>query len=204
MDLGRLTHADVLRAWRAPLVLAVVLVAVQWSGAVVGTALPYDRAAILVGGEYGRLVTGHLYHHDVAHLTWNLAGLALVAWLFVRDYTTGQWCAILAVSTVAVDLGFLVLQPRLEWYVGFSGVLHGLMAAGLVRWWWRYRDPVTLLVSAAFVLKLGWEHLYGALPFTAATLTIPVIHAAHTYGAVGGVVAAVAIGLRQPRVAASL
>lgn len=204
MDLGRLTHADTRQLWRAPVVLAVVLVAVQWFGTVARDALPYDRVAILAGGEYGRLVTGHLYHHDLAHLGWNLAGLALVAWLFVREYTTGQWCAILAVSTVVVDLGFLVLEPQLAWYVGFSGVLHGLMAAGLVRWWWRYRDPVTLLVSVAFALKLGWEHLFGALPFTEATMSIPVIHAAHTYGAVGGTLAAVAIGLRQPRVAPSL
>lgn len=204
MELGRLFHADMRRLWGATLVLALVLVAMQWSGTVVPDALPYDRDAILHGGEYVRLVTGHLYHHDLAHLGWNLAGLALVAWLFVREYTTGQWLAILAVSTVAVDLGFLLLQPQLEWYVGFSGVLHGLAAAGLVRWWWRYRDPVTGIVSLVFALKLGWEHFFGALPFTSATLAIPVIHASHTYGAVGGALAALAIGLQKPRAAPSL
>jgi rhomboid family GlyGly-CTERM serine protease len=203
LDLGRLAQADA-RAWRAPLALAAVLVAVQWLGAVVRDALPYERAAILYGGEYGRLVTGHLYHYDGVHLAWNLAGLALVAWLFVREYTTRQWCAILVVSTAAVDLGFLVFEPQLTWYVGFSGVLHGLMAAGLVRWWQRHRDPVTLLVSVLFALKLAWEHVFGALPFTAATLAIPVIHAAHTYGAIGGAVAAAWIGWRQPRPVPSL
>jgi rhomboid family GlyGly-CTERM serine protease len=204
MDLARLGHVD-LGTWRAPLGLAALLVLVQWSGTVlVGTTLRYDRAAIVAGGEWYRLVSGHLYHHDATHLAWNLAGLALVAWLFVREYTPRQWLVILVVSTVAVDLGFLVLEPQLAWYVGFSGVLHGLAAAGLVRWWVRYRDAMTLVASAVLAGKLGWEHAVGALPFTAETLSIPVVHAAHTYGAVGGAVAAWLLGLRLPRPASSL
>ena len=192
MNLGRfsqLTQLDA-RAWRAPLVLALVLVAVQALGMLAREALPYDRAAILAGGEYWRLVTAHLFHHDLTHLAWNLAGLALVAWLFASEFDLRGWIAILIASTVAVDLGFLVLEPQLEWYVGFSGVLHGLMAAGLCAWLWRKPDALTALVAVLFALKLGWEHLMGALPFTASTLAIAVIHEAHTYGAVGGAAAA--------------
>ena len=204
MDLARLGHADV-RAWRAPLGLAVLLVLVQWSGTFLSAAaLRYDRDAILAGGEWYRLLAGHLYHHDATHLAWNLAGLALVAWLFVREYTPGQWLVILLGSTAAVDLGFLVLEPQLAWYVGFSGVLHGLAAAGLVRWWMRHRDAVTLIASAVFALKLGWEHTMGPLPFTSQTLAIPVVHAAHTYGAVGGAVTAWLLAARGPRPAPSL
>jgi rhomboid family GlyGly-CTERM serine protease len=204
MDLARLGHAD-LSTWRAPLGLAALLVLVQWSGTVLsGTTLRYDREAIVTGGEWYRLVSGHLYHYDATHLGWNLAGVALVAWLFVREYTLGQWLVILVVSTVAVDVGFLVFEPQLAWYVGFSGVLHGLAAAGLVRWWVRYRDAMTLVASAVFAGKLGWEHTVGPLPFTAETLAIPVVHAAHTYGAVGGAVTAWLLGLRQPRPAPSL
>jgi rhomboid family GlyGly-CTERM serine protease len=204
MDLARLGHADV-RAWRAPLGLAVLLVLVQVSGTLSsGTTLRYDREAIVAGGEWYRLVSGHLYHYDSTHLAWNLAGLALVAWLFVREYAPVQWLAILLGSTVAVDLGFLVFEPQLAWYVGFSGVLHGLAAAGLVSWWRRYRDAMTLVASAVLALKLGWEHAVGALPFTSGTLSIPVVHAAHTYGAIGGVVAGWLLGLRRPRPAPSL
>ena len=204
MDFARLGHADV-RAWRAPLGLAVLLLLVQWSGTFLSAGtLRYDRAAIVAGGEWYRLVSGHLYHHDATHLGWNLAGLALVAWLFVREYMPGQWLAILVGSTVAVDVGFLILEPQLTWYVGFSGVLHGLAAAGLVSWWMRYRDAMTLIASAVFALKLGWEHTVGALPFTAETLSIPVVHAAHTYGAVGGAVTAWLLSARRPRPAPSL
>jgi rhomboid family GlyGly-CTERM serine protease len=204
MDLGRLsqlTQFDA-RAWRAPLLLALALAATQVIGTVAGQALPYHRTAILVGGEYWRLVTAHFIHYDLTHLAWNLAGLALVAWLFARDFPVRGWIAILVASTIAVDLGFLVLEPHLEWYVGFSGVLHGLMAAGLCVWLWRRPDPVTALVAALFALKLGWEQWRGALPFTASTLAIPVIHEAHTYGAIGGAVAALWILWRQQSAAA--
>ena len=49
------------------------------------------------------------------------------------------------------------------------------MAAGLGAWLWRKPDAVTALVAVLFGLKLGWEQLSGALPFTSSTLAIPVI-----------------------------
>ena len=199
MNLGRfsqLTQLDA-RAWRAPLVLALVLVAVQVLGMPAWEALPYDRAAILADGEYWRLVTAHVFHYDLTHLAWNLEGLALVAWLFASEFDLRGWIAILIAATVAVDLGFLLLEPQLEWYVGFSGVLHGLMAAGLCAWLWRKPDALTALVAILFALKLGWEHVMGALPFTASTLAIAVIHEAHSYGAIGGAAVAVWILWRR-------
>ena len=189
MNLGRLSQVHA-REWRAPLVLALVLVAFQVLGAPVWTTLRYERAAVCAG-QVWRLATAHLTHVDTVHLAWNLAGLALVAWLFAREFGVREWILILTASTIAVDLGFLVFEPQLEWYVGFSGVLHGLMAAGLCAWLLRSRDGLTMLVAGLFALKLGWEHFAGALPFTASTLTVPVIHTAHTYGAVGGAAAAI-------------
>jgi rhomboid family GlyGly-CTERM serine protease len=209
MNLGRLSQLARMTqlsasAWRAPVALVLALAAVQWLGTAARDALPYDRAAILDGGEYTRLVTAHFIHYDLAHLAWNLAGVALVAWLFAREFDLRGWIVILVASTVAVDAGFLVLEPQLEWYVGFSGVLHGLMAAGLCAWIWRTPDAITVLVAVLFALKLGWEHLMGPLPFTASTLAVPVIHQAHTYGAIGGAAAALWLLWRQRRAAAPL
>jgi rhomboid family GlyGly-CTERM serine protease len=206
LNLGRLSQLLQLdaRAWRAPLAFAAVLAVLQglhlaWPG-----ALPYDRAAILAGGQYLRLITGHFVHYDLAHLGWNLAGLALVAWLFAREYTLRGWLLILVASTVAVDLGFLVFEPQLAWYVGFSGVLHGLMAAGLCAWLRRAPDAITALVAVLFACKLGWEHWFGPLPFTSSTLGLPVIHAAHSYGAIGGTVAALWLQWRRRAAVAPL
>jgi rhomboid family GlyGly-CTERM serine protease len=127
----------------------------------------------------------------------------IVGFLFTREYTARQWLGILLASLAAIDAGFLLLEPELEWYVGFSGVLHGLMAAGLVAWLRSTRDPVTWFVTVLFAAKLAWEHYAGALPFTAGSLSLPVVHEAHTYGAVGGLAAALWL-VRQARRPASL
>jgi len=156
-----------------------------------------------MGGEAWRLVTGHLVHADLRHLGWNVLGVLIVWGLFARDYTERQWMLILAASTVSTSLGFLLLEPDLEWYVGFSGVLHGCMAAGLVAWLRAVRDPATWIVTALFVAKLAWEHVVGALPFTAGSISLPVVHEAHTYGALGGLAAGLLLR-RTPARPASL
>jgi rhomboid family GlyGly-CTERM serine protease len=182
----------------APAALVVVLLGVFLAGPGAIHVLRYERAAVLAG-EAWRLVTGHLVHADAAHLAWNLLGVGIVAVLFARDYSPRHWLVIAAASVVAIDAGFVLLEPQLEWYVGFSGVLHGLMAAGLVAWLRGTRDPFAWLVTALFAAKLAWEHWAGPLPFTAESLSLPVVHQAHTYGAVGGALAALWLAYRSPR-----
>lgn len=176
-------------AWIVPAVLAALLIALHAAGPGVTEALRYDREAIQAG-EAWRLVTGHLVHADLPHLAWNVAGLLLVWFLFAREYTVGQWLVVLLASTLAIDIGFLFFERDLGWYVGFSGVLHGTMAAGLVAWLRSARDRLTVLVGTLFVAKLVWEHLHGALPLTGGSISVPVIHDAHTYGAIGAALVA--------------
>lgn len=201
MGLQRLTSLRGADA-RWPAVLVMLLVVIHLAAAASLEHWRYDRTAIL-GGDAWRLVSGHLVHADAAHLGWNVLGVALVALLFARDYRPLQWLVVLLASLLAANLGFLLLEPQLEWYVGFSGVLHGLMAAGLVAWLRHSRDPVTWLVTGVFAAKLAWEHFAGPLPFTSGSLTLPVVHEAHTYGAVGGLLAALWLA-RQPAAPASL
>lgn len=186
----------------APLTLVAVLLAAH--GLASGTLgrWRYERDGVLAG-ECWRLVTGHFVHADAVHLGWNALGVSIVALLFAGDYSWRQWLVVLLVSTAAVDLGFLLLEPQLAWYLGFSGVLHGLMAAGLVAWLHGSRDALTWIVATLFAAKLAWEHFAGALPFTAASLALPVVHQAHSYGAIGGVLAG-AWFARRPAHAASL
>ena len=181
-----------------PVALVVILLAFHGLGAGALPVLRYERSAVLAG-EAWRLLTGHLVHADLVHLGWNVLGVVIVAFLFARDYSWRQWLVILLVSTATTDLGFLLLEPQLEWYVGFSGVLHGLMAAGLVGWLRTSRDAVTWIVTGLFAAKLAWEHFAGPLPFTAASLDLPVIHEAHTYGAIGGGLAGLWLTRRTPR-----
>jgi rhomboid family GlyGly-CTERM serine protease len=194
--LERLAGHD-FRNWLLPGVLAALLVALFAAGPHALAVLRYERAAVL-GGEAWRLVTAHLVHFDRAHLAWNLAGLALVWLLFAQSFHPRGWLLILIASTAAIDLGFLCFERRLEWYVGFSGVLHGCMAAGLIAWLRTERDAWTALVAALFVAKLVWEHAAGPLPFTASTMSLPVVYQAHTYGAIGGAIAGLWLAARRP------
>ena len=175
----------------------VALVTGLWlAGPEVTAALRYERAAVL-DGQWWRLVTGHLVHADAAHLAWNLAGAALVWWLFGAEYGRLEWLVIVLASAAAIDIAFLGWMPGLDWYVGLSGVLHGCMAAGLAAWLARAHDPLVLLVAILFAAKLVFEHWQGPLPFTAGTLALPVIVEAHSYGAIGGLAAALAVRARR-------
>ncbi len=191
-----------LARWSCPALVIAVLVVFHIAGSGHHELLRYDRAAVL-HGEAWRLVTGHLVHADLAHLGWNLLGVLIVGFLFAGDYSGRLWLLVLMASTLSTGLGFLLLEPALAWYVGFSGVLHGCMAAGLVAWLRGPRDVFTWIVTALFAAKLAWEHFAGPLPFTSSSLSLPVVHEAHTYGAVGGLLAGLALAVR-PRRRASL
>jgi len=158
-------------------------------------AMRYERAGVLAG-DYWRLMTGHLVHGGLAHLLLNMAGLGLIAALFSRDYTLRQWLIVLLLSAMAIDTGFVLFEPQLQWYVGLSGVLHGALAAGAVAWWRHESKPLALALTVGLIGKLAWEQWQGALPLSG---DMPVIVDAHLYGAIGGLVGAFGIYLSRQR-----
>jgi rhomboid family GlyGly-CTERM serine protease len=171
-------------AWLLGLICAIVVL-LSLTGETVTLALRYERAAVL-RGEYWRLLTAHLVHGSLRHLLLNLAGLGLIATLFARDFRPLEWLWIGLASTLAIDIGFVFFEPQLDWYVGLSGVLHGLLAAGAVAWWRTEPKPLALALSLILVGKLAWEQTRGALPLSG---DLPVVVNAHLYGAIGGVIA---------------
>ena len=180
-------------SWFLGLLTAVLVL--SWAGdEPLRLALRYERTAAL-GGEYWRLLTGHFVHGTTAHLLLNLAGLAVVAALFARDYSLGGWLLILGVSIAAIDIGFVFYEPQLQWYVGFSGVLHGALAAGAIAWIRHESRQLALGLLVVLVGKLAWEQWRGALPLSG---DMPVIVDAHLYGAIGGALAAGILWLRRP------
>lgn len=146
-------------------------------------ALRYDRAAI-ADGEAWRFLTAHFVHLDTRHALLNAAGLVLLWTLFARAWRPWQWLVATLASMLAIALGFWFLQPGLRWYVGASGVLHGLFACGCVAMI-RDGERAGYVAGAVLVAKLAWEHWHGPLPLEDG----PVITAAHLYGAFGGALA---------------
>lgn len=157
--------------------------------------LRYERVAILEG-EYWRLLSGHFVHGTFQHLLLNIGGLFVIAALFARAYSLCGWVWVLLLSVAAIDAGFVLYEPQLEWYVGFSGVLHGAIAAGAIAWWKTESRLFAWGLSLFLIGKLVWEQYHGALPLAG---ELPVVVDAHLYGALGGAVAASIIWLsRQP------
>jgi rhomboid family GlyGly-CTERM serine protease len=156
--------------------------------------LRYQRNA-LATGEWWRLLTGHLVHLGLEHAVLNALGLALLWMLFARDYSPRAWLLIVVSSIAAIDLGLWIGDSTVLWYVGSSGALHGVLAAGALAHL-RRRDPEGWLLAGLLVGKLAYEQWIGALPFlTGATVVVD----AHLYGAFGGLVAATALGfLAEP------
>ena len=175
--------------WLVGLVAA-VSVLIACGGEPVRLALRYERLAVLGHAQVWRLITGHFVHASPAHLLLNMAGLGLVAALFPRDYSIRQWLIVLAASIAAIDIGFVLFEPQLEWYVGLSGVLHGVLAAGAIAWWRHESRSLALALTTLLLGKLGWEQWRGALPFSG---DMSVIVDAHLYGAIGGAVAGLLI-----------
>jgi rhomboid family GlyGly-CTERM serine protease len=169
----------------ALLAVCAALLLPELAGEAGRAALRYDRAG-LEAGELWRLVTAHIVHLDLEHAALNVLGLVMMWALFARDFTLRQWLLVLGASLVAIDLGLWVFDPEVRWYVGSSGVLHGVMAAGTLAH--LRRGDLDGWILAAFILgKLAYEQWTGALPFEG---TAAVVVNSHLYGVIGGSAAA--------------
>ncbi|WP_455200495.1 rhombosortase [Kaarinaea lacus] len=169
-----------------PILIAIVVTFIGLFGSDVTLWLRYDRNAIL-SGEIWRIFTGHLAHLTWTHLFMNLLGLALVWGLFDRHLPAKRWLHATLFAGFGISLLLMVVDPHLRWYVGLSGVLHGMFIVGCLydmktgRW-----DSKLLL--ALIIAKLLWEQLVGPLPGSEKTAGGSVVVDAHLFGAFMGLI----------------
>ncbi len=183
------------QAWLVPGIVLLIALALMLTGDSGREWLRFDRVGI-AAGEVWRLLTGHFVHLGVSHTLLNLAGLVLVWVLVGRTFTWPQWLYVMAGSVAAIDLGLWFGTTQLEWYVGLSGLLHGMLAAGIAAGL-ADRSHEALVLAVVVAGKLAWEQLAGPLPGSEATSGGAVIVDAHLYGVIGG--AAVAAGIIRVR-----
>jgi rhomboid family GlyGly-CTERM serine protease len=143
-------------------------------------SLRYERAAIAAGGWW-RLLSAHVVHLDLHHLALNELGLVLMWSLFAADYDAVDWAIIVLSGALAISSGLWWLSPGVTWYVGASGVLHTIMAAGCAahlaaRSWDRW------ILLGCFCGKLALEQYERFTGHPAPMIVVD----AHLYGAVAG------------------
>ncbi|MCW8196504.1 rhombosortase [Proteobacteria bacterium 005FR1] len=152
--------------------------AIQLAGLDAQQILRYERQPIL-DGEVWRLLTGHLVHLGWAHLLLNVA--ALVFLLFGLGACPPHLSANLIVIAFAVSSGLLIFEPALEWYVGLSGVLHGIAVLVALRLWTADR-LIAAALFAGTAAKIVWEQTTGADADLVRQIGGEVIIDAHLYG----------------------
>ena len=173
--------------WLLPLGFVAAAFVIQLGGDDAREWLRYDR--VWIGqGELWRLVSGHFTHLGWQHLGLNGASLVLIWYLVGRNLPLNTWLLTSLVIVVSIDAAFWTLNQELYWYVGMSGLLHGLLVAGIAARWPRI-DAEAVVLAGLVVLKLGWEQWHGALPGSEVTSGGPVVVDAHLYGAIGGILA---------------
>jgi rhomboid family GlyGly-CTERM serine protease len=202
MGLDKVCRSTNLRhCWMGLGIIGVISLLLELLGDGGRLALAYNRDA-LEAGELWRLLTAHFVHLSLTHVLLNLAGLALVVWIVGHAYSWSQWLFVTFVCVVVIDAGFWFLSPELDWYVGISGLLNGILAAGLVVGI-AGRERESIVLAVIVLAKLTWEQTSGPLPGSESTSGGAVVVIAHIYGAVGGLLSA-ALLWRRVRPAASI
>jgi rhomboid family GlyGly-CTERM serine protease len=149
-------------------------------------ALDYDRDA-LAHYQLWRLLTAHLVHLGWRHAMLNGAGVIVLWALFAREFTPARWVWIGLLAALSIDLSLWLRHPEILWYLGASGVLHGVWAAGACAVY-RRADSLGAALLLLLLVKLIYEQQSGDSLFDRDLRLAP---AAHLAGALGGLIGAV-------------
>jgi len=176
----------------ALLAALLLLLALGATGQTGREMLRYERGA-LANFQWWRLVSAHLVHLSWEHLLLNCAGLVLLWALFAREYSPRRWLWIVTASVVVIDAGLWFFRPGVDWYLGASGVLHGVLAAGAFALY-RRGEAMGAVLLLLLIVKLVYEQQAGTSLFAG---DLPLVPDAHVLGVLGGLTAAL---LPRPRV----
>src|SRR3984957_7364999 len=181
----RSAHCDA--RYGAALIGAVLLLlALSATGSWGREHLQYQREA-LAHYQWWRLISAPLVHLGWRHTLLNCGGLAVLWVLFAREFPARRWLWIVLLATAAIDAGLWFLHPAVEWYLGASGVLHGIWAAGACAMY-RRGEALGAGLLLLLVVKLAYEQQSGASLFEG---DLPLVSAAHQFCGLGGLIGAV-------------
>lgn len=139
------------------------------------------RAPLLFSQPW-RLVTGHLIHLSPLHWLLNAAGLLILWQGILAEVPARLKTAWLLASMPLISLLLWVDAPHVQWYVGLSGALHALWAAGGLYLLCR---PGQRAVGGALLGLLATKLLWPDSPGEH-VLHHPVVGEAHLFGALTG------------------
>jgi rhomboid family GlyGly-CTERM serine protease len=117
--------------------------------------LRFDRE-LIDAGEVWRLFGAHFVHLSTIHMLGNLLAVCLVAYIAGESLNNLTGVLLLLWCVGAVGVGLYFFASDLSYYVGLSGVLHGLLVVSpfISKF---YSRKIAFVFLFAVVLKVAWE-----------------------------------------------
>jgi rhomboid family GlyGly-CTERM serine protease len=173
--------------WLPPAVLMALLLLLGLGGEAVRMALRYDAGAI-AAGEWWRLLTGNLVHLGWWHLFLNEVGLLVLVLLCPERLEWSVWVRRVVLIGLGMSAGLYFFVPSTGWYVGMSGVIHGLFLLGLGRQIVERRDLIAAGCLAYLVGKIAWEMIAGVPVSDESAIGGKVLVESHLYGSLSALI----------------
>ena len=172
--------------WLPPLLLMLLALALGLGGEPVRIALRYDSVAI-GAGQWWRLLTGNYVHLGWWHLFLNELGVIVLVLLCPDKLSWAVWLRRLLLLSLGMSLGLFFFVPGVRWYVGLSGVMHGLFVLGLGRQVVVEKDLIAGGCLAYLIGKIAWEMFSGVPVSDEAAIGGSVLVESHLYGTLSAV-----------------
>lgn len=137
--------------------------------------------------ELWRLITGSFCHTNFNHLAMNVFGLIVTLLLFIDTFKQTKIWPLFIFNSLFISIALFLFEPSIIWYVGLSGVLHGLFSFAVICDL-KNKDVWGYLLGSGFILKIAYEQFFGASQSTIDLIEANVAINAHLYGAISGVI----------------
>jgi rhomboid family GlyGly-CTERM serine protease len=131
--------------------------------------------------EPWRLITAHWVHFNWQHLALNGLGLVLCVAIARPVWSKRRWGVYNLLLAFGISILFSSLNPELDWYVGYSGVLFGLFLLAAIELY-KTERMIALLLGMGVCSKVGLEQISDATVTSGDLIGVPVIIDAHLYG----------------------
>lgn len=131
--------------------------------------------------EFWRVITGHWIHFSWQHLMLNGLGLILCIAIARPTWSIGRWVVYNILLAIGISMLFTWLNPELDWYVGYSGVLFGLFLLAAIELF-KTERIIALLLGTGVCIKVALEQISSVNITTSDFIGVPVIIDAHLYG----------------------
>ncbi|MBI3171123.1 MAG: rhombosortase [Hydrocarboniphaga effusa] len=155
-------------------------------------ALRYDSVAI-GAGQWWRLLSANFVHLGWWHLFLNELGLLVLVLLCPERLSWAVWARRVLLLGLGMSLGLYFFVPGIRWYVGMSGLIHGLFVLGLGRQVMQ-KDLIAAGCLAYLIGKIAWEMVSGVPVSDEAAIGGTVLVESHLYGALSALIYGLVFG----------